>query len=247
MEIVKKDTLKDTYSTIGWLAMIAVPVAPAFFFGWNVFAEVRAETEGLLWLAIPVGVFSAFGLEVTGILAGHLLMEFWKRRSYDRAALSGVILLIYTAIGVVHLWGSVGSTMFIIAPLVYLLVALRHTLTNETAVEENQGGYQRQAAAEDREHQRRLDVEKMRLQHEERLARINGKNGAMAEGKARHDVRHDAANVPGDWRQLSRAQRRDLAHATREERDAMFPELASRTRREWHKRLDEIAAQNGQY
>jgi hypothetical protein len=79
--------------------------------------------------------------------------------------------------------------------------------------------------------------------HEERPARIQ----AQHTSPGRQDIRQDAGNLPDDWRQLTNGQRRDLAHATREEREDMFPELAGRTRREWHRRLDEIAAQNGSY
>lgn len=63
----------------------------------------------------------------------------------------------------------------------------------------------------------------------------------------RQDVRRVSGELPTDWRQLSRQDRRVLAHAPREKREEMFPELAERTRREWHNRLDKIAAQNGEY
>ena len=63
--------------------------------------------------------------------------------------------------------------------------------------------------------------------------------------------RRDSGILPGilptDWRQLSHQQKHSLASSTREERENIFPELADRTRREWHNRLDKIAAQNGNY
>lgn len=165
-------THRDPYTTLGWLATIAVPIAPAFFFGWSVYTEIQTQTNGHTWLAVPIGSLSAFGLEVTGILAGHMLVEFWQRQSYGRAAIAAIILLIYTSLGVIHLQGTVGAIMFLIAPLVYLLVALRHTLTNETAAERDQTQAQRQQTAADRQHQRQLEITQLQLKHQEKLARI---------------------------------------------------------------------------
>jgi hypothetical protein len=59
--------------------------------------------------------------------------------------------------------------------------------------------------------------------------------------------RQDTGNLPSDWRQLTTEQRKELAHIPRGEREDMLPELAPRTLRLWHQRLDEIAAQNGSY
>ena len=73
-----------------------------------------------------------------------------------------------------------------------------------------------------------------------------------AEEKTRQNInrRNDVKSteeISTDWRRLTDRQRYDLAHATREERAEIMPELADRTRRLWHERLDEIAAQNGSY
>lgn len=46
-------------------------------------------------------------------------------------------------------------------------------------------------------------------------------------------------NLPGDWRKLNEAQIRELAVLSREEREKRFPKLKSRTRLNWHERLDE--------
>lgn len=237
----------DPYTLIGWAATVAVPIAPAFFFGWRIYTEIQAQTSGLWYLAIPVAALSAFGLEATGILAGHLLTTFATHKHLGRATLSGLILLAYSAIGINELKGSAGAIMFLIAFLIYLLVALRHTLTDEVTAEQNQADYQRQLEAQERQHQRQLEAEKLRLTHQEKLARIQAKRAAPPRQQQRQDTRQDTANMPEDWRQLTSQQRHQLAHASREEREKMFPELASRTRRAWHSRLDEIAAQNGHY
>lgn len=65
--------------------------------------------------------------------------------------------------------------------------------------------------------------------------------------KERQEERQLAGNLPSDWRKLSDNDRYEFAHATREERDRMMPEVAERTRRLWHERGDEIAAQNGSF
>lgn len=98
-------------------------------------------------------------------------------------------------------------------------------------------------AAADRELDRELKRKKQEDATAVKLAKIESgpaKNRRQENGKI-------DGNLPHDWRQLSRQQRHDLAHATREERDEMIPELADRTRRLWHERLDKIAVQNGNY
>jgi hypothetical protein len=79
------------------------------------------------------------------------------------------------------------------------------------------------------------------------LAREIKRQKAMAQpARTAATERQDSGNLPGDWRQLTEAQRHHLAHLPREERAAMLPD-APRTRRLWNERLDKIAAQNGNY
>lgn len=73
-------------------------------------------------------------------------------------------------------------------------------------------------------------------------AKTGRKTSHEKPARKRQDTRRDNGILPTDWRQLSRQQRHVLAGSTREERENMFPELADRTRREWHSRLDKIAA-----
>lgn len=51
-------------------------------------------------------------------------------------------------------------------------------------------------------------------------------------------------DLPTDWRKLTDEQIRHLAVLSRGEREKQFPKLKPRTRREWHTRLDELAAEN---
>lgn len=48
-----------------------------------------------------------------------------------------------------------------------------------------------------------------------------------------------SSNLPDDWRKLDEAQIRELAVLSREEREKRFPKLKTRTRQNWHERLDE--------
>lgn len=234
------------YDILAIIAMIAVPLAPAFFFGHAVYTAV-ASLPAPTWLAVVIGAAAAVGLELVGILAGHVANTAWRLADYGRAVLGGLIMAVYVIIGVVELWGSIGAVMFLIAPLVYLLAALQdglHTAVNqqvaETAVSRQQ---EQEDRRQQREHEQRMELERLRLAHDEKLARI----AAKPQPQPRQIARQDTGNLPHDWRQLTGQQRHDLAHLPREGREAIMPELSERARRDWHNRLDEIAAQNGSY
>ena len=79
------------------------------------------------------------------------------------------------------------------------------------------------------------------------MERIRTKEAAKPTATSRQDTRQDTGNLPADWRQVTPAQRHELAHMTREQRAKIMPELSERAERDWHNRLDEIAAKNGAY
>lgn len=234
----------NAYSMLGWLAMILTPVGAVIFFGWRVYTAVYTETSSD-WLAIPAGIAAAVGLEMVGIFAGHLAMELWQRKD-GRAWLAVGIMVVYVAIGVIELAGTIGQVMFLIAPLVYVLVGLRQAVDEqvgrETAVSQTKLDFQLEQARLDKEIDRRIKLEKQQAANAAKLARID-----KAATSKRQDTRQDTGTLPSDWRQLTDTQRHDLAHLPRVEREQIMPELADRTRRLWHERLDEIAAQNGSF
>jgi hypothetical protein len=123
--------------------------------------------------------------------------------------------------------------------MVYVLSGLASDLTEVKQKETARAVFDLEQEAADNELARRLKVANAKLKHEERLAKIAA--------KPRQEERRDSGEMPGDWRQLTRRQKSDLAHSTRDEREESFPELAARTRREWHNRLDKIASKNGDY
>lgn len=166
----------NLYTILGWIATVAVPISPVFFFGWEVYKQVLTRSSSWL-LAGGVGLVSAIGLEIVGILAGHLAMEFWRSGRMNRAYLAAGIMAIYVLIGIVELWGTIGVVMFLIAPLVYVLVAL-----NQVAEYEQREGekdkkrsqvidYRQHEAEAQRKHD--LELERLRLANEVKLAKVN--------------------------------------------------------------------------
>lgn len=164
------------YSYLSTLAILTVPLAPVFFFGWQVHTEVLTTSQSL-WLSVPVGLLSAIGLEVIGILAGHLAMEFWRSGNMQRAYLSGVVMAVYVVIGFWELRGTIGAVMFIIAPLVYVLVALQDVATLErhdatiAAKRSDVIGYRERKEQADRDQQ--LKLEKLRLDADVKKEKIH--------------------------------------------------------------------------
>lgn len=165
----------DSYSAMGWIGIFTVPLAPAFFFAWDIFTEVMGKTGGIVALAVAVAIAAAVGLEVVGILAGHNAIEFWKRKERESAIAAGVIMVCYTAIGMYQLRGTTGAIMFLVAPMVYILVALRHNLGEEKTAEKQQVNYDRRVEAQEREHRQRLEAAQLKLKHEERMEQIKAK------------------------------------------------------------------------
>jgi hypothetical protein len=149
------------YYYLGWLGVLAVPIAPATFFGWRVYTEILTLTQHAA-LSTSVGLVSGISLEIVGIMAGHMLVLAWASGERQRAFVVGAILLAYVGIGVYELAGTIGATMFGIAPLVYFLVGMetvsREQVRRRAVVGRDELNYQRQTAERqaEREHEARL-------------------------------------------------------------------------------------------
>ena len=175
---------KDLYTVLGWVAMLSVPLAPAFFFGFSFAEDIYAQVFSMTGIvgiaaafAIAVGIVSAAGLELVGILSGHNAVRFWESGSKIHAALCGGILISYVVLGISGLESVLakGTVMFLVAPLVYLLVGMQGELNRS---ESRKGTQERQSlaielrkeeAAAQRQHQ--LELEKLRLDAEVRKER----------------------------------------------------------------------------
>lgn len=229
------------------VARIITPLAMVVFLAYEI---NRSMTVTGAWaIALLVGaVGTAVGIEIVGILAGHALEGFWRIGDQNRAVLSFFLLIAYTAVAVYVLRHNQAMVLVpVIAAIVYLLASLTTSLEKTITKQAEEGAvsvaFELEQAKADRELERELRRQKQADDTAVKLARVNAK----AASSKRRDVRHDSGEMPSDWRQLTRQQKRDMAHATREEREEMFPAIEPRTRRDWHVRLDKIAAQNGEY
>lgn len=226
---------RDIYTIIGWGAMVAVPLAPAFFFGWEIYTAVLDMTA-IAWLAVPVAVVSAAGLETVGIFAGHVGMAYHER-SDRRWWLAATIMMIYVAIGVYELRGTIGMVMFLIAPLVYVLMALHHGL--ETAVTD-----ERKAVQADKDFSRRLALQKEQWKHEEKLARITAKPPQISQksrSNSQSNLAADSLHYECVCGRVFTGSRSYNAHRRHCKIPANEPVRISANREQ----LDAIAAQNG--
>jgi DNA-binding CsgD family transcriptional regulator len=149
------------YDYLGIVAMIATPLAAAVLFGWQLHSYLL--DSGLIpWLAIVGGLSGAVAIESVGIYAGHVGMDYARRRDW-RGLVAGAALAFYVGFG----WSKVPEygAIFVIAAFVYVLVALRAEaaqVDGATAV----------TAKEDRGWSQRMELERERMKHQERLARI---------------------------------------------------------------------------
>ena len=165
---------KDPYAVFGVMAMIAVPLAPAFFFGFSFFKSIYDDVfawTGIPWIsllpALLIGLISAAGLELVGILSGHNAIRFWERNDDVKAITCAVILILYVTLGIVGLEDLLakGVVMFLVAPLTYLLVGMQNGLDKielAAVIEKN----------ENKQDAREIKRTKLLYEHEERMARI---------------------------------------------------------------------------
>jgi len=172
-------TSKSPYTALGIIAMIATPLAAAVLFGWEMYTYLLTEKLMPLALAIAGGVAMVIAMESVGIYAGHIGMDYLKRRDW-RGIVAAAAMIFYVWYG----WSKVPEygAVFILAAFVYLLVALRveSVAADETAKETavDQTAWERQQVAEDR-----------RMKHEENLARIAAKAQAQVNAVyATHDA-----------------------------------------------------------
>ena len=175
--------------------MLAVPVAPAFFFGFSIGQEVYGQVLSLTQItlaaalaAIVIGLFSAAGLELVGIMSGHLAVKLWGQEKPIKAAICALIMVAYVGLGISGLESLLqkGVVMFLIAPLVYFLVGIKEQAERDeqAAIEEMERIAAAEAASQEDERQkeaeaeawqRKLQLAELKLKHEEKLARIEAK------------------------------------------------------------------------
>ena len=186
------DTLFETggnilLSFIRRLAPFAVPLAPAFFLAHAV-ATAAGSLETPAW-GTAVGIVAAVGLESAGIMGAHLAVKFYSQRN-EKWTLAVAATAAYLIIGVSTIWlldGAtvdgklVGTAMFLIAGIVYLLLGLSEDAAHgETAVRD------------DRQFEHDMAYRKLQLAHEEKLARIAAKAAAQSANPATQETQKSA-------------------------------------------------------
>ena len=162
-----------TYRKLSTAGVLAVPVAPAAFLGLRLFAQGQREavelfgssdlTAVFLLLATAAGI-TAVGLELVGILSGHVTAKLYQRQD-GRWKLTAIALIAYTILGWSALRGTAGAFAFLIAPLIYLVAAI-NTAADEQHEETQATAAERTAAAE------RAAAEREAAEREERRSRL---------------------------------------------------------------------------
>lgn len=235
--------MERIYKLITILAMLTMPIAASINFGDAAYDALLNTTS--VNLAIVGGIATGAGFEFLGLIAGHRAVAFYSLND-SRWKLAAVVLLAYVVIGVAEMV-EIPFARFVplLSGLVYVLAGLQSTAEAEAEKQADRTAWELEQAAADKELERELKRQKLADETAVKLAKLEA--GKKSADSTRRDVRQDSGELPTDWRQLTTEQKRELAHATRGERDDMFPEIAARTRRDWHNRLDKIAAQNGSY
>lgn len=179
------------YQKLATVAVFAVPVAPAVFLGLRLFAQGRQEATAmfpgsamsavLVLLALAAGL-TAVGLELVGILSGHITAKLFQRKD-RRWLLTGAALIAYTALGWYALRGTVGAFAFLIAPLIYFVTAIgnvadeqqaRETVQEDAATAEARRLRDEQTAFERRQQEQQAEFERqLTMSREEGSQRLH--------------------------------------------------------------------------
>lgn len=225
---------KDIYSHLSILAMVAVPIAPAFYFGFEVARDVYNMVFGWLNHSLTAGIFAALiglgaviGLELVGILSGHNIVKYFSLGMNKIAAVCGLILIAYVALGIVGLEEVLakGVVMFLTAPLVYVLASMQQTAveidTKQNNAEQIELEWQLQEKAKDNELNRQLKAEKTRAKMQPKQRPFSGQI---------------SGHFPSDFRSLTEEQKDTIANLTSGE-VAQMAAISDRTARRWKEKV----------
>ena len=230
---------------ISRLAPFVVPLAPAFFFAHSIYGQVLTMTSDQK-LALTLAGISALGLEIVGIMAAHRAVEFYSKGENGKAKTAVVITAIYLLIGIggILLFENTdfnakvtGVVMFIIAGMVYLLLGLTEEsrkAEREAAATQEQ---EEERLAEKLAWERQLELEKIRLDHELKLKRLETKKTVSK------TVRPTVVTtvMAADWRKLSEEQQLSMASYSTEQIVNLYG-VSDRTAERWQARSRKLSA-----
>lgn len=155
------------YQLLSYLGLATVPLAAGIAFSWRVGVEIYAQTNNVV-LAVIAGASAGIGLETVGILAGHVLLSYYRAANWILFAVAVLTMIAYVLVGAHELAGTIGETLYYISPLVYILAGLEENLRALANLGER-----------DTEWNHHQDDRDAQFRHEEKLARINAKSSAL--------------------------------------------------------------------
>jgi hypothetical protein len=241
---VKKSTLITHLPTLG---RILTPVAMLVALTYEIVSS-QANVAGGWIVAIHIGAAAtAVGIEAVGIMAGHVLEGFWRMGDRPRTAVAFGLLLIYTAAGLFILRNNAAMLPIpVIAAVVYLLAGLAESLTEsqahqvqQTAVQE---AFELEQLAKDKELERELRRKEQADHTAVQLAKIEVK--AKTVTNRVNNSRSDAGQLPGDFRLLTRADKRLITTLTTGELEEMAG-ISDSTARRWKRQVAANGHLNG--
>ena len=235
---------KTIFTIIGWLSVVTIPVAPAYFFGEAVMKQ--ANEYAPYSLAVIVGICAAMGMEGVGIYAGHTAVQAFRLGRWWLGTGAAVILLAYVGIGASKLTGF-GQTMFFVAPLSYLILGINHAVevaeTKEAQSEnEAQLASEEQLAADradkqaEAERAQQLKLAQLAAQKEVQLAKVTAATSRQDSGNLPQEKRQHSGNPQWDytdWRLVPLEIKQKIATMTAPELAPIMPHLGDTTRRSW--------------
>jgi flagellar biosynthesis GTPase FlhF len=223
---------KTIFTIIGWLSVVTIPVAPAYFFGEAVMQQ--ASKHASYTLAVIVGICAAAGMEGVGIYSGHTAVQAFRLGRWYLGSFAAAILAAYVIIGASKLTGF-GQTMFFVAPLSYLILGINHAVEvaeeREKAAEEQakkQADSNRELEQQREEERRKEEADMAAQQRAEEADRVARRDQLAAERQARLDAQN--------------AEKERLAH---EERMAKIAAKTAATSRKDSGKLPLQVAANG--
>lgn len=230
---------------ISRLAPFVVPLAPAFFFAHSVFGQVLTLTEDQR-LALTLAGISALGLEIVGLMAAHRAVEFYSKGETGKAKTAVAITAVYLFIGIggILLFENTdfnakvtGVVMFIIAGMVYLLLGL--TEDSRKAEREAAMALEQEEAriAGQLTWERQLELEKIRLEHELKLKRMEAKKSVLKTDRPTEKP----TVIATDWRKLDDDQRLSMANYSTEQIVNLYG-VSDRTAERWQARSRKLSA-----
>jgi flagellar biosynthesis GTPase FlhF len=185
---------KTIFTIIGWLSVVTIPVAPAYFFGEAVMQQ--ASKHASYTLAVIVGICAAAGMEGVGIYSGHTAVQAFRLGRWYLGSFAAAILAAYVIIGASKLTGF-GQTMFFVAPLSYLILGINHAVEvaeeREKAAEEQakkQADSNRELEQQREKERRKEEADMAAQQRAEEADRVARRDQLAAERQARLDAQN---------------------------------------------------------